>query len=89
MHPILTTKEVFKRDGSLNLGDEPLYFRNRIVIDQDVLWQIKWKNDMNSAVRFILYDSFEKEESLIRWNAAKFDLLSKQVMNQNSDDCSD
>ena len=33
----------YKRDGSLNLGDEPLYFRNRIVIGNDVFWQIKWK----------------------------------------------
>ena len=67
---------MFKRDGSLNLGDEPLYFRNRIVIDQDILWQIKWKTNENSASKYALYDSFEKEESLIRWNAEKFEILS-------------
>ena len=79
----------YKRDGSLNLGDEPLYFRNRIVIGNDVFWQIKWKPSKNSAVKYILYDSFESEESLLRWNAEKFTELSQQIINRLSDDCSD
>ena len=34
-----------KRDGSLSLGDVPLYFRNRIVIEDEVFWQIKWETN--------------------------------------------
>ena len=64
-----------KRDGSLSLGDVPLYFRNRITIEDDVYWQIKWAKNENSKIKYILYDSFEREESLLQWNAEKFEIM--------------
>ena len=56
-----------KRDGSLNLGDTPLYFRNKVEIDGEVFWQIKWLPTRiygNAEVSYLLFDSFENETTL-------------------------
>ena len=92
-----------KRDGSLNLGDTPLYFRNCVVIEGEVFWQIKWSPTLsalqsaqmkeqygaNAPVGFMLYDSFESEEALKKWNLSQFNMLKEQVMNKLNAECSD
>ena len=50
---------------------------------------MKEKFGANAPVGFMLYDSFESEEALKKWNVQQFNMLKEQAMNKLNAECSD
>ena len=47
---------------------------------------MKEKYGGNAPVGFMLYDSFESEESLKKWNLTQFNILREQAMSKKNGD---
>lgn len=61
-----------KREGSLSMGDTPLYLRNCVVIEGDLFWKVVWQGR--------LIDSFQMEIDFRAWNTLRFDQLRNQAL---------
>ena len=67
----LKQESIDVREGELKVGDVPLYLKNCVVMEGEVLWKIKWAGNGHTK----LLDSYETEQNLQVWDFDKFELL--------------